>query len=108
MELEKEEPNIQDVLDAVHVFASNMEERFDKVGKRFDSLEKNLRLEIGTARDKAFSHADNKAMDAIIESGKKINQHKEQDKTFKQKLISVMKKHDVASAQELKGLAQAI
>ena len=74
MELEKEELTIQDVLDAIHLFADNTQEKFESIDKRFDVLENNLRSEIGKARDAALMHADTKAVDAVIESGKKINQ----------------------------------
>ena len=129
MELEKEELTLQDVIDVINVFAGNTQEKFEgidqrfesidkrfenidkkfeNIDKKFDDLENNLRLEIGKARDAVLAHADTKSVDAVIESGKKINQHKEHDKNFKQKLISVMKNHDLASASELKSLAQTI
>lgn len=107
MEKEKE-PTIRDVLDVMHVFAGNMEERFDKVDQSFIELEKNLRLEIGIARDKALDYADTKAEDAIIESGKKINEHKDQDKKFKKELIASMKRNSLLGAKDLKQLEQAI
>jgi hypothetical protein len=122
MELEKEELTLQDVIDVINVFAGNtqgkfesidkrfesIDKRFENIDQKFDDLENNLRLEIGKARDAVLAHADTKSVDAVIESGKKINQHKEHDKNFKQKLISVMKNHDLASASELKSLAQTI
>ena len=104
----EKEPNIQDVLDVMHTFAGNMEERFDKIDQSFIDLEKNLRLEIGTARDKAFDHADRKAKGAIIESGKKINEHKDQDKKFKKELVASMKRNSLLNPQDLKQLEAAI
>ena len=41
MEKEKE-PTIQDVLDAVHTFAGNTQERFEKIDERFDKIEKDV------------------------------------------------------------------
>ena len=111
----EKEPNIQDVLDVMHTFAGNMEERFDKIDERFTKvdqsfidLEKNLRLEIGTARDKAFDHADRKAEDAVIASGKKTNEHKDRDEKFKKELVASMKRNSLLNPQDLKQLEAAI
>lgn len=68
------EPTTQDIIDVIQVFAGNME-------KKLDSMEKNLRLEIGIARDRVLDH---------------------------QKLVAVMKKSSLGSSQELKQLEQAI
>lgn len=106
---------VQDVVVAVQEFAQKtqenfekIDERFDKIDKKFIDLEKNLRVEISTARDAALEHADKKSTDAIFESGKRINDHKDRDKNFKQKLVAVMKNNDLVGAHELKGLTQAI
>ena len=114
MEKEKE-PIIQDVLDAVHVFACNTEERFEKIDKRFEKiderfekLEKNLRLEIGKSRDEAFVHADRKSEEVILEVGKIINKRAEHEDKFKHELVSAMKRNSLLGAKELKRLEQAI
>ncbi len=121
MEKEKE-PTIQDVLDAMHAFAGNtqerfekiderfenIDERFDKIDERFDNLEKNLRLEIGKARDEAFVHADRKSEEVIVEVGKIINRRAEHENKFKHELVSVMKRNSLLGAKELKHLERAI
>ena len=114
MEKEKE-PTIQDVLDVMRTYAGNMEVRFEKIDGRFekidgrfDSLEKNLRLEIGKARDEAFAHADKKSEEVIVEVGKIINRRAEHENKFKHELVSSMKRNSLLGAKDLKQLEQAI
>ncbi len=103
---------IKDIHDQIGMFTKIAATKEDLNGfatkEDLENLKTELKSEINTARDAVLAHADKKSESAIIESGKKINQHKEHDKNFKQKLISVMKNHDLASASELKSLAQTI
>jgi len=112
----EKDPTLKDIFEIVSFIKDNAvsktelkEDLKNFVTKQdLEVLTKEIKLEIGKARDAVLVHADTKSVDAIIESGKKINQHKEQDKNFKQKLVSVMKNHNLASASELKSLAQTI
>lgn len=72
------------------------------------TLKADLKLEIGKARDQALAHADIKADEVVDRIGKVLYEDRKHDKNFKQTLISVMRKNDLASEPELKGLAQAI
>lgn len=104
----EKEPTLQDVLFAVNEFAQKTEENFEKIDKKFGILEKNLSLQIGKARNSAYDYADRKLDAAEVKIGKAMKEDKEYDKNFKEKLISVMKNNELANAQELDGLAQAI
>ncbi|MEK7680981.1 MAG: hypothetical protein AAB348_02975, partial [Patescibacteria group bacterium] len=110
----KENPSLKDIYEQIEMF---MEVAATKEGLQnlradikedMNVLKTELKKEIGTARDMAFVHADIKSTNAATESGIKINAHEGRDKNFKDKLVSVMKNNELASAQELEGLAQAI
>lgn len=72
------------------------------------ALKTELKTEIGKARDVALTHADIKVLEAVVESAKNINLYKNQDKKFKQNLVSVMRNNKLATVVQLKKLRQTI
>ena len=108
------ETTLKDIHDQITMFMEVAASKEDlskmkiEIKEEIVKLKTELKIEINIARDAVLVHADRKSIDAIIEFGKKINNHKERNKGFKEKLVSVMRNNDLASKQEVKGLAQAI
>ena len=115
--MEKEnEPTLKDIRDQIAMFMEVAASKDDlkklvskeDLGIELVKLKTELKTEIGKARDAALDHTDVKADEVVAKIGKIMHEDKERDKGFKQTLVSVMRSNDLASKQELEGLAQAI
>ena len=114
--MEKENPSLKDIYEQIRLVVNtastkdDMEKIEEKMitKKDLEVLTKELKLEIGKARDEAFVHADRKSEEVIVEVGKIINKRSEHENKFKHELVSAMKRNSLLGAKDLKQLEQAI
>ena len=103
----EKEPTLSDIYEVVNFLKDNAVNK-KELKEGLSELKKDLKLEIGKARDEAFAYADKKSVAVVTKLDEIINKHEEHENKFKHELVSAMKRNSLLGANELKQLEQAI
>lgn len=114
--IEEKEPTLKDIFEVVSFIKDNAVTRNElkddlksfATKKDIEVLTKELKLEIGKARDEAFAYADKKSVAIVAKLDEIIDKHEEHENKFKHGLVSAMKHNSLLGVKELKHLEQVI
>jgi len=109
---QKLENTIEQVLVTINDFATQTQERFEKIDQRFEKIEKQMATKDDLAKMECRlvtkSYLDDKLANVVVEIGARINQVKEKGKMFNQKLVGFLDKHTTFETSEINELKELI